>query len=235
MKCRLCKWLCDRYCPPEMRPNAFSEYSTSWERDNSNDWDLWQRDGEAIHRQSEIAASYLANDRGKAFAIYTSMADAGSAWAMRLVADYFEHGVGVQKDLRMAESYYSRALLAGSNSAYVDFAALHYRQGNDEKWNAILEQGVAAGYAPAAYWLVLFRYQRNPSRAMARSLRSTLELAAKAGHPEARLMLSRWKGRRVFGFREIRQGFREYLTLMDDAEKKQRRIQTDEKITKAAA
>jgi len=100
--------------------------------------------------------------------------------------------------------------------ATLDLAKLLFEQRINEKWEGILENGVESDFIPAGFWLAWYRYKRNPGRKTALDLRPLMEQAAKSGHPGARMMLARWKGRGKFGLREVRSGFRDFRSLLSD-------------------
>lgn len=217
-----------------MGEDAFWQYCWRWERDHSNNWDLLDKDGAAVSQQFDQADALFERDHERAVAIYHSLAEGGSAWAMRQVARFHLRGSIGEVDEKQAEAWYRRALLAGSNYAYVDLAELYRRQERGKEWKSLLEQGAATGFAPASYRLAWFQYQQNPTRLTARHVRPLLEEAAQAGHPGARWLLYGWQMRGTFGFGEIRQGLRDFWAMRQDFHR-DRKAREGEQITKAAA
>jgi TPR repeat protein len=220
MRCRLCKWLCDRFCEPGVGSDEdwreFWRVSQGWEQDHSNEWDQWVADSAEVQARNERTVEVFKTDRSLAFDLRKELADNGSVWAMRLIGQHFERGWGVERDLAQAEHYYYRAQLAGSWMATLDLADLLFSHRINERWVGILENGVESGFIPSSFWLAHYRYKRDPRRQMARDVRPLLETAANAGHPGARMTLARWRAQGKYGLREIQGGFREFRSLWAD-------------------
>jgi hypothetical protein len=216
MKCRLCKWLCDWLCGPDLSSGQLWDESKSWEQDHSNEWDLWAADGEGVRELNERANEVFATDQSLAFRMRKELADNGSVWAMRQTGRHYEFGQGVEPDLAQAEHYYYQAQLAGSWMATLQLTKLLFDHRINEKWMGILENGVESDFIPANFWLAWYRYKRSPRRQTALEVRPLMEKAAKAGHPGARMILAQWKGRGKFGLHEMRQGFREFRSFWSD-------------------
>lgn len=216
MKCKLCKWLCDWLCSPELSSGKFWEVSKAWEQDHSNEWELWSADDEDVRALNERANELSATDPAQAFLIRRDLANNGSEWAMRCTGLHYQSGRGVEPDLAQAEHYIYQAQLAGSWMATLDLAKLLFDHRINEKWLGILKNGVESDFIPANFWLAWYRYKRSPRRKTAREVRPLMERAANAGHPGARLILSRWRGQGMFGLHEMRQGFREFRSLWND-------------------
>ena len=216
MKCRLCKWLCDRFCEPERGSDEFWWVSKAWEQDHSNEWELWDADGVEVQARNKRVNEVLATDQSLAFDLRKELADNGSVWAMRSIGQHFEFGWGVERNLTQAEHYYYQAQLAGSWMATLDLSKLLFSHRINDRWVGILENGVESDFVPSSFWLAHYRYKRDPRRQTAREVRPLLEKAANAGHPGARMVLARWRAQGKFGLREMRQGFREFCSLLDD-------------------
>lgn len=216
MKCRLCKWLCDWLCGPELSSGEFWNVSKGWEQDHSNEWDLWAADSEGVRERNEHANEVFATDQSLAFEIRKELADNGSVWAMRQIGRQYEFGQGVELDLRQAEHYYYQAQLAGSWMATLQLAKLLFEHRINENWLGILENGVESDFIPANFWLAWYRYKRSPRSTTALEVRPLMEQAEKAGHPGAKMMLARWKGQGKYGLHEMRQGFREFRSVLSD-------------------
>jgi TPR repeat protein len=216
MKCRFCKWLCDWLCGPELSSGQLWDQARGWEQDHSNEWDLWVADEEGVSELNDRANEVFETDQTLAFEMRKELADKGSVWAMRQIGRQYHFGQGVEVDLAQAEHYYYQAERAGSWMATLQLAKLLFDHRINEKWVGILENGVESDFIPASFWLGWYRYRRSPRRRTAQEVRSLIENAAKAGHPGARMILSRWKGQGKFGFHEMRQGFREMRSLLSD-------------------
>ncbi len=216
MRCRLCNWLCDRFCGPAYESSDFWEISRRWESNHSNDWELWDSDSEEAHNGNNLARAVYAHDKAMAFATYKSLADNGSVWAMRQAGKVLEHGLGVERNLELAEKYYYKALLAGSWMATLDLAALLFENKVNDKWRGILENGVESDFVPACFWLGYYLSKGAGRKRMITEVKPLMERAAVSGHPGARKMLARWKLLGRFGLGEIANGFREFGALIED-------------------
>ena len=196
MHCRLC----DRWYA------RLSERSHAWERTHSNESDLWAleplRNRELIDRACAIRES----DPAAAFGLYLEAAEAGSAWALEQVASHYEKGTAVAADFDKAEDYYRRAITAGSWMATLYYAGFLADRGRHDEWRRLLEDGVAADFIPAYYWLARLGYDLSPSRELCRQIRPLLEHAGGHGHPRAQVFLSQLMTWGKFGLREIPAG-----------------------------
>jgi hypothetical protein len=216
MKCRFCKWLCDWACGPEHGRAKFWSESRRWEMHESNTWDLWIADDEAVRAELDYASSIFDAQPSRAFQIRKNRAETGSAWAMYQAGWQLEYGHGVDQDITAAEHYYRQAINAGSWLSTLSLARLIFEHDISEEWASILEEGVESDFIPANFWLALFRYKRNRRRKTVFEVRPLMEKAASHGHPGARLTLAKWKMTKKFGFGEVWQGFRELQGVMRD-------------------
>jgi TPR repeat protein len=207
--CRLCNWLCERFCPEGVAAReAFWEASHDWERGCSNEYELWSNDDGPGRALAEQALELQQSDRPAALALYRQAAAAGSVWAMETVAWYYETGCGVAADFAEAARYYRQAISAGSWLATIRYASLLERHHRDDEWTGVLEDGVRANFIPAYFWLAWYRYKRAPTRATCRDIRPLLEAAARSGHPAARLTLARFMLAGKYGLREMPAGLK---------------------------
>ena len=217
MKCRLCKFLCDRFCPPDARPGKLWRLSSKWEQYHSNEWDLWDAQPTELREGVERALSLTETDAAKSFAIMRRLADLGSPFAARRTGWSYEHGWGTAVNLGLAELYYYKAQMGGSWMATLSLADLLYKHRINGKWEPILEDGVRSDFIPASFWLGWYRYDRNPKRSVAREVAPLIKYAAKAGHPGARVTLMRWKCTGVFGLRAVADGWRDFRSIYRDS------------------
>jgi TPR repeat protein len=204
-------WLC-----PELSDGEFWDVSKHWEQDHSNEWNLWMGDSEPVRERNRRANKLSATDPSKAFQIRKELADNGSVWAMCRTGSHYEYGKGIDADLALAEHYYYQAQMAGSWMATLQLSDLLFKHRINERWVGILENGVESDFIPANFWLAWYRYKRRPRRQTAREARPLMEEAAEAGHPGARLILAEWKGQGKYGLHEMRQGFREFSSVLRD-------------------
>lgn len=203
LACKLCAWLCDRFCAEQT--DSFWRQSDAWERYRSNDYELWlEAPAEDRERASAAIAGWSADPEG-GLRMFTALADGGMAWAMEATAS--RHVVA--GDIERARDYYRRAIEAGSWMATIGYARLLAGQGEFETCEAVLRDGVEADFIPAHFWLARYRLKQSRSVATCRAVRPLLEHAAAAGHPAAEAFLANIKVRGKFGLREIPAGFQE--------------------------
>lgn len=184
------------------------EKSDAWERARSNESELWSEEPVRNRELIEQAYDTHKTDPAAAFRLYLEAAEAGSAWAMDVVAWHYETGIVVAADLDKAQEYYCRAVCAGSWMATIYYARLLAEHGDHDDCERVLEDGVSSDFVPAYFWLAWFRYQRCKSRKVCREIRPMLERAAGTGHPAAQVMLGQLMIRGKFGLREIPAGFK---------------------------
>lgn len=194
----MCKF-CERFW------QRFWRHSDDWERAHSNDAEMWSKETDR-NRETLDAAAEMSETDPAALQLYLEAAEAGSVVAMGRVGWQFWTGTGTAPDLAKAQEYYRRAIKGGSWTATIHYARLLDELGHDDACDHVLEDGVAAGYVPAYFWLAWLRYKRSPTRETCREVRPLLEYAAKAGHPGARRKLSQWMLFGKFGVREIFHG-----------------------------
>ena len=212
MTCRLCSWLCDRFCPPSVRDRALGAATGQWEDDFALGWEPAE-EAAARERHSE-ARELTKDDPAAALALHLELADGGSAFSMLKAGWHYLNGHGTERDPAAAEEFYRRALCAGSWRATIRYASLLFQRGAHDAWPGTLGDGVDKGFIPSFFWLGWYSYKRSPSARTAREVRHLLETAAAAGHPEARLTLARWTAQGKFGWGEIPAGFRMILAFV---------------------
>lgn len=206
MACRLCTWLCDRFCT-EFNASVWDR-SDAWERAHSNAYDIWSAETEANLALIERARLLNESDPEAAFRIRLEAARAGSVWAMERVGWHYHTGTAVAADFGRAQQYYHDALSAGSWTATIKYARLLAEHGHFDFCESVLEDGVRSDFVPAHFWLAWFRFKQSRSRKTCREIRPLLEHAAEQGHPGAKLVLARLMARGKFGLRAIPESFR---------------------------
>jgi TPR repeat protein len=184
----------------------FWEHSDAWEREASNDIELWAQESDRNRELIDRAIAVEKTDPAAAFRLYLEAAEEGSVWSMQRVGWHYWTGVGVAADLGRAQEYYHRASCAGSWIATLHYARLLAKHGHYDDCESVLKDGVAADFVPAYFWLARFRYKRSKTRKSCREVRPLLEYAAGKGHPAAAQMLARWMLFGKFGLREILRG-----------------------------
>jgi TPR repeat protein len=211
LACRLCAWLCGRLCA-EFNA-AFWGRVRSWERNASNDYELWMEAPAEDRTQAAAAIALSSSDPEAAFRIFLDLAEGGMPWAMETVADRYAGGANLDADFERARDYYCRAIERGSWFATIGYARLLAGHGHFEDCETLLLDGVEQDFIPAFYWLARHRLQQSPGVRTGRAVRPLLERAAEAGHPGAARDLARMKARGQLGLREIPAGYREVRRL----------------------
>lgn len=208
-KCRFCNWLCKKLqagCNPHYE--SFWDYVTVWERDASNEWELWTTLPEDVQERTLRAVELKKTDPEAAFPELLELADAGGVWAMEVVGHCYQYGAGVEPNFGQSQEYYYRAISAGSWMATISYGYLLAKHDHWKYVDMYLGQGVEADFAPAAFWLAWLRYKRDKSRRTCREVRPLLEQAMALGHPGAKVLLGRMMLLGKFGLRDIRPGWR---------------------------
>lgn len=188
---------------------ALWAHSDAWERSASNEDNLLSGESDhswaIIRRANEIEDT----DPTAAFQLYLQAVEAGSTWALARIGWDYWAGSGVAADPQMAMEYFYRAICGGSWMATIYYARLLSELGHHDECERTLEDGVAADFVPAYYWLAWFRYQRSKTTKVRRKeVRPLVEYAAERGHPGAKFMLAQWMWFGKFGLRYIPRGLR---------------------------
>jgi hypothetical protein len=211
--CRLCNWLSQRLCVGCADHRAsLQKVWTRWDRDCSNEWELWEANSVMHESRLDIARGRLASDPAAALAIYTDVANSGSVWAMEQVGRFHAIGVGTEPDFAAAQEWYLRAIGAGSWYATIRHARLLHKHGHAEHCRQVLQGGVEADFVPAQYWLARLTYSADPSRQTARRVAPLLDQAVQAGHPGARYLQIHLMLRGKLGLANVWRGMRGALS-----------------------
>lgn len=198
MACKLCA---------RLRAHLW-EKTDAWERAYASESAPWSDDPVETLERIEQAYAVQNTDRAAAFRLFLEAAEAGSAWALGVVAWRYWTGTDVAADFDKAQEYYRRAMGAGSWMAAIHYARLLAELGQYEDCESVLEDGVSKDFVPAYFWLAWSRHQRCKSRKVCREIKSMLEHAAEAGHPAAQVVLGQWMARGRFGLRAIPTGLK---------------------------
>jgi hypothetical protein len=207
--CRFCNWLRNWLTDGRGHPcDAIDELSTAWEYDNSNEWELWNKEPDVDRLKS--AELIQSTDPKAAFQIYLELAQIGSVRSMTLVAWHYAYGLGkvVESDDALAHDWYCRAIEGGSWMATRYYAQYQQSRGNIAHCEQMLEMGVNSDWIPAYFWLAHYRIKHSKSRNIYKEIRPLLEYAADKGHPWAKAKYSSLMLYGRFGLREIRHGFK---------------------------
>jgi len=194
-----CK-LCERYW------TRLWERSDAWERAHPYVTEGWEKETAENRALIDGAYEMWGSDPDAAFQMFLEAGEAGSPWALDVVARQYDEGGLVEADAATAESFYRRAIEAGSWPATINFARLLAEQARHDESDWVLEDGVSADFVPAFFWLARLRYKRRPTRKICREVRPLLEYAAGKGHPLAEAILFKWMSLGRFRLREIPTG-----------------------------
>ena len=209
MTCNICDWLRTRFGgTADDRCDRLWHMIDNWEREHSNDRDLWDVQSAAHRALIDKAKVIEDEDPEAAFNLYRQAADAGSPLAMERVGWHYRWSSPAAVDQALARKYYHRAICAGSWSATLPYARLLAEAGDLEESEQVLEDGIASNFIPAYFWLAKLRLARSKSRGTCRRVRPLLEHASAHGHPGAKRLLAGLMLLGKYGFRQIPAGFR---------------------------
>lgn len=211
--CRICakvrRWLgIEEELGCEALWQSHWDQANGWEREHSNQDELWWTDSEWNRALIEKAQAWYDADPEAAFRLLLEAAEGGSAWAMESVAWHYDTGTVVAADFDRAADYYCRAICAGSWMATIGYARLLAEHGYFVECEKVLRDGVRLDFVPAYFWLARLRYERSPTRATCREIRPLLDYAADQGHPGAKQTLGRLMVMGKFGILAIPRGLR---------------------------
>ena len=177
-----------------------------WDMANAN-WD------ELDEREPDLELICQAMDLNEggnyseALSIWTSLSKQGSVRSMIELGEHHEYGYDVPLDLGLAETWYRKALVGGSQYAMLKCAHIAASRQDFSECDAILQPGVDIGWASAAFWQAWYRYNRCDSKETFRTIFPLLKIAAKCGHPGGRVYLTNFMVRGKFGIFRIPIGF----------------------------
>jgi TPR repeat protein len=141
------------------------------------------------------------------------MAKQGSVWAMIEIGRCYQYGRGVLRDEDEAELWYERAFVGGSQVAMLKCADAAAARRDYKATVQILQVGVADGWIPAIFWLAWYRHKQSPTKQTYTEIFPMLKLAARRGHPAARMTLVNFMARGKFGM--IRKPVGVMLAIID--------------------
>lgn len=178
------------------------EETPQWDIDHAN-WfqlDKQEPDPELLSRAFHLADAGAAE---AAFQIFLELAQRGSGRAMVEIAVCHQYGSGVPVDLVEAENWYRQACAAGSQYAMIECARFAASRQDFLTCDAILQAGVNDSSASAAFWQAWYRHKFHPNKDSYRTIYPVLKLAAKSGHPGARVLFASLAIRGKFGILRI--------------------------------
>lgn len=196
MRCKLC----------ELWWARLWERSDRWEQAHPYVTGSWAEETDPNRALIDRAYDMWGSDPDAALRSFMEAAEAGSPWALHVVACEYDAGGVAGADPAIAEDYYRRAIEAGSWLATINYARLLDGQGRHGECDEVLQGGVASDFDPAFFWLARLRYQRRPTRKVCREVRPLLEHAAGKGHPMAAATLFKWMSLGRLRLREIPAG-----------------------------
>jgi TPR repeat protein len=181
-------------------------YSSAWEKAASNFDDLLSEEPEEWRSLFESSQHIADSDPASAFRLNVEAAAAGLVCSMETAGWHYWTGTGVIADKSLALDYYHRAVLGGSWLATIGYARLLAEAGRHDDCERVLNDGIAAGFAPAYFWLAWLRYEQSRTSDVCRKVRPLLETAARMGHPAAKEFLASWMANGKLGLLEIPRG-----------------------------
>ena len=211
LSCKFCAFLCNRIVSSAGCASLWDK-GEAWDRDESNEWELWLADPAEVRELNVQASQLRSTDPEAAFQLYVRAADAGSPWAMEVVASHYQHGTVVEPNFDRMCEFYCRAIQSGSWMATIKYARTLDMYGYHDECDDVLRGGVDARFAPSFYWLARLRLTRSKSRKTCREVRPLLEYAAEVGHPLAAPLLGVMMMLGKFGFGQIQAGIRLLLS-----------------------
>jgi TPR repeat protein len=182
--------------------------SEAWERAYASDGHWQPEEPPGARALIDEAEALHESAPALALELYHKAAAQGSAFALEALGWHYQSGTGVAADLECALEYHRSAIVAGSWPATIAYARLLDARGLVEQRDAVLEDGVSAGFVPAFYWLGRFRHVDSADPAVLRGVKPLIEHAAALGHPDARALLGKLKLRGHYGLRHIPSGLR---------------------------
>lgn len=206
MKCILCvpfNWLCARLA---LGCDKVTRLGYSWDFQQVDDQAILDRDP---HKEGVLAGvDLLKSDAEAAFRQLLQFANEGSVWAMSYVGHAYELGNGVEANLIEAEEWYRRAYESGSQYSQLCYGGILARRKDYPACIEVFSASAAADWAPAQYWLAVYRLKLSRTRQTLDEVRRLLERASAQGSISADLFLGRLLLRGEYGFSSRFRGFR---------------------------
>lgn len=172
----------------------------AWEWAESNEGELRAKETLEALELIDRAETVQSTDPTAALELYRTASDAGSVWAMEMVAWHYHTGCACDVDFETAQTYYRRAIEAESWLATLGYAKLLDEHRYHDHCDRLLGDCVDLKFASAAFWLAYLRSRRRGEHPkIYREVAPLLEFAAAAGHPMAQNKLVNWKLRGKLG------------------------------------
>lgn len=92
-------------------------------------------------------------DNGEAFKLFLAAAQNGEEDAFNSVGYFFDHGIGVKKNVDHAFAWYRRAAMRGNLAGFINLAICYRNAGNLRRAKFWFEKAHAQGDGSAAYEL----------------------------------------------------------------------------------
>jgi TPR repeat protein len=217
MKCVLCapfRWLCARitgWC------KEFEELSRTerdaWCYGQANDGEIWNREAEPDLLTA--AKALRQTDPAAAFRHFLEFAEQGSVWSMTEVANSYAWGSGVARDPEQEEAWARRASEGGSQRGMLHYISCLCGRKDYATAEAVVAAAAAGGWAPAQYWLAVFKTRRSTDRETLAEVRTLLERSAAQGCLAAEHRLAGLMMRGRYGLSEMPRGFRLGMAVAD--------------------
>lgn len=178
----------------------------AWEYAQTNDWAVF--DGDPFKDELMEAIRLYAASPDKGFVRLLDFAERGSLYSTNYVAWSYASGEGVLRDVDQAQAWYRRAYEGGSDRGLLDYGQYLVATGYTDEAEKVYEAGWQRSLIPAVYRLIRLRLRPTLPLVDRLSWKPSLEWAARAGHPAARYLLSKYLCRGWFGLRGIPLGMK---------------------------
>lgn len=148
----------------------------------------------------EANQAWDTGDKKRAFKLFLAAARSGEEDAFNSVGYFFDHGIGVKKDVGSAFAWYRRAAMRGNLAGCLNLAACYRNAGNLRRAKFWYEKARAQGDGSAAYELGKIYFGQHPSISAKQRARQYLAEAvaskyiAEDEREEAKALLSKLKG-----------------------------------------
>ena len=192
----------------ESRRKLRWEIVRRFDRDYSWEAELWDEQPEERNEAWLEAGRLLETDPQEAIAAFRTHAEFGHPFSMISLGRCYENGWGVPASLVEAQSWYHKALDAGSWHGGLLSAQALTDLGQGDIAREWLEEAVELEHLPSYFWLARALWPEQKQPGVRARIRSLLEAVIAEGHPEAQWWLAALLGRGYYGLRSIPEGFR---------------------------
>ena len=128
------------------------------------------------------AHGLLESDSKQALMDLKALADRGSLMSMLYIANAYSKGKGTAVDMQQAESWYRRAMNAGSVLGSYELGRIHYERKDYSKAEESFNVGAGQNYAPSLHMLGLMFLSGAGVKKDLSKAKQLLENATALGH-----------------------------------------------------